>query len=382
MGDVLYEKQVRWRLVLGRYANRHLNPELNSEARRKEQVLDYLYSREYGGRGMRGREGALSPSKREGSLDPSQMSVPKWLGEVRELFPRETIETIERHAMERYDLKELVTDKAALEKMEPNQNLLKAMLSLKGHMKADVLNLARKLIRQIVDELKEQMAREIMMALAGRMNRFRHSPLKIAQNFDWRGTIRENLKNYQPDKGRLILHRALFHSRVQRRMPWRIILCVDQSGSMVDSVIHSAVIAGILAGLPALSVNLVVFDTSVVDLSMHVDDPVEILMGVQLGGGTNIGQALNYCERLIEQPQRTVLALISDFYEGAPPKVMFSAVKRMQEAGVTLIGLGALDAEAVGSYDQDMARRLAALGMDVTVATPKQFAEWLAKRMT
>lgn len=151
---------------------------------------------------------------------------------------------------------------------------------------------------------------------------------------------------------------------------------------MVDSVIHSAVLAGILAGLPALSVKLIVFDTSVVDLSQYVDDPVEVLMSVQLGGGTDIGQALCYCEKLIEIPARTILTLISDFCEGAPPGKMYSAIKRMKESGVTTIGLAALDQEALPYYDTQTAGKLASLGMEVTATTPQQFAQWLAKKIS
>ncbi len=373
--------ELRWRLILGRYAGRHLQPQMDAASRRRARALDYLYSREYAGRGVRGR-GDAGQDRRRGSLDPSQLSVPEWLSEVRELFPRETLRVIEKHALERYGLHELVTDKATLERLEPNQDLLKCLLSFKGQMKGEVLATARRLIRQIVEELREKLAREVRASLAGRLNRLRRSPLQVSQNFDWRGTLRANLKTYQPEEQRLVIERALFFARTRRQIPWRVVLLVDQSGSMVDSVIHSAVLAGILAGLPSVDVKLVVFDTSVVDLSSQVDDPVEVLMSVQLGGGTDIGQALTYAERLIEFPQRTVLALISDFCEGAPPERMLQATRRLHEAGVTLIGLTALDAEATPVYDEVLAAKMAALGMDVTAATPKQFARWLARRLT
>jgi predicted metal-dependent peptidase len=373
--------ELRWRLILGRYAGRHLRPEMDAGDRRRERALDYLYGREYAGRGVRGRE-STPRGNRGGSLDPSQLTVPKWLSEVRELFPRETMLTIEKHALERYELHELVTDKATLEKLEPNEDLLKCLLSFKGQMQGEVLETARRLIRKIVEDLKEKLAREVRASLAGRLNRLQRSPLQVSQNFDWRGTLRANLKHYQPEQQRLVLQRAHFFARTRRQLPWRIILVVDQSGSMIDAVIHSAVLAGILAGLPAVDVKLVVFDTSVVDLSSQVGDPVEVLMSVQLGGGTDIGQALAYAERLVEIPQRTVLALITDFCEGAPPKRMLTATKRLHEAGVVLLGLTALDPEAQPVYDETLAAKMAALGMDVTAATPRQFAQWLAKRMT
>jgi len=381
MSEPSEQALIRWRLVLGRYAQKQIKPGQSAAMQRMERALDFLYGREYEGRGVRGRD-RLDGKKGPGSLDASQLSVPQWLNEVRHLFPRDTAEIVEKHALERYELTELLTDKQTLEKLEPNQDLLKMLLQFKGKMKGDVLNLAREIIRKIVEELKEKLAREVRQSFSGRLNRFRNSPLRISQNFDWKGTVRRNLKNWQPDRKALVLEQLRFFSRQRRQMPWSIILCVDQSGSMVDSVIHSAVLAGILAGLPALNVKLVVFDTSVVDLSQYLDDPVEVLMSVQLGGGTDIGQALCYCEKLIETPSRTILALISDFCEGAPAGRMFGAVKRLKESGVNLIGLAALDQEALPFYDTQTAGKLAALGMDITASTPKQFAQWLATRIS
>jgi Mg-chelatase subunit ChlD len=364
--------QTRWRLVLGRFAEKRLAAPMSARAARMEAALDFLYSREYKGRGVRERGQA-------GSLDPSQISIPTWLGEVRELFPRETVEVIEKHALDRYGLTELVTDKETLEKLEPNMELLKTLLTFRGHLQGEVLNTVRRVIRQVVEELKRKLEMEVRRALSGQLNRFRHSPQKAAQNFDWRDTIRRNLKHYDVKRRQLVLQEPRFFARNTRLLPWQVVLCVDQSGSMADSVIHSAVMAGILAALPMVRVKIVVFDTSVVDLSEHVDDPVEVLMSVQLGGGTNIGAALNYCEGLIENPHRTVLALVSDFCEGAPPNVMLGACARMNEAGVKLIGLASLDQTAAPIYDHAMAERLVETGMHVAALTPKHFAEWLAK---
>ena len=362
----------RWRLVLGRFAEKPLNAPLSARQARMEAALDFLYSREYKGRGVRGRDQA-------GSLDPTQLNVPAWLGEVRDLFPRDVVEVIEKHALDRYGLTELVTDKETLEKLEPNIDLLKTLLTFRGHLQGEVLQAARRIIRAVVEEIKRKMEAEVRTALSGRLNRFRHSAQKAAQNFDWRGTIRRNLKHFDPARRQLALQDPRFFARNTRLLPWQVILCVDQSGSMADSVIHSAVMAGILAGLPLIRTKIVVFDTSVVDLSQHVDDPVEVLMSVQLGGGTDIGQALAYCETLVENPHRTVLALVSDFCEGASPDVMLRACRRLREGGVTLIGLASLDESASPVYDRQMAERLAETGMEIAALTPKHFAGWLAK---
>jgi Mg-chelatase subunit ChlD len=361
----------RWRLVLGRFAEKQLAAPLAARETRMEAALDFLYSREYKGRGVRDRQQA-------GSLAPSQLNVPTWLGEVRELFPREVVEVIEKHALDRYGLTELVTNQETLERLEPNLELLKTLLTFRGHLHGEVLHTARRIVRQVVEEIKRKLEPEVRRALAGRLNRFRHSPHQAAQNFDWRGTIRRNLKHYDSPRRRLILREPLFFARNTRLLPWHVILCVDQSGSMADSVIHSAVMAGILAGLPLVRVKLVVFDTSVVDLSDQIDDPVEVLMSAQLGGGTNIGQALAYCETLIENPHRTVLALVSDFCEGASPGVMLGTCRRLREGGVKLLGLASLDQSARPVYDHHMAEQLAETGMEIAALTPKHFAEWLA----
>lgn len=367
----------RWRLVLGKYADNRLQDGLAGQGLgkqygRMDRTLDYLYGREYQGRGLR-KDGA------GGSLDPSQLTLVNWLGEVRELFPRDTAEVIEKHALDRYGLTELVTDPKTLERLEPNQQLLRTLLSLRGHLKGEVLNVARRIIRQVVEEIRRQLESEVRQALAGRLHRSRHSPFAMAQNFDVLGTVRRNLKHFDRERQQLVIEQALFFERNSRRLPWDIILCVDQSGSMVDSVIHSAVMAGILSGLPAFRVKLVVFDTSIVDLSEHASDPVETLLSVQLGGGTDIAQAIRYCTQLVENPHRTILVLVSDFEEGAPAGELVRAVKKLAEARVKLLGLAALDGQAHPSYDKHMAERLAACGMEIAALTPQRLAQWLVK---
>jgi len=370
----------RWRLVLGKYARDQIDVGMSLEQQRIENALDFLYSREYKGRGVRDEEEQTGP--RGASLDPSQLTVPLWLSEVRELFPNETVALIEKHALDRYGLMELVTDPEILKRLEPNFDLLKMLLTFRGHLKGEVLNEARRVISSVVEEIKRRLTTEIRRAFSGKRNRFRHSNLKMAQNLDWRGTIRKNLKNFDTQRKQIAVEQVLFFSKIQRHLPWRIILCVDQSGSMAGSVIYSAVMAGILSGLPLIDVKLVAFDTSVVDLSDHVEDPVELLMNVQLGGGTDIGQAMQYCEQLVEDPHRTIVVLVSDFCEGAAPRALIASCKRFREGGVKLMGLAALDENAHPSFDVHMAEMLAAEGMDIAALTPKHFAEWLAKTIS
>jgi Mg-chelatase subunit ChlD len=367
----------RWRLVLGRYSQQRL-PEPGADGQRYERALEYLYGREYAGRGGR-PDGGDPQEPRAGSLDPSAPSIVDWLGEVRELFPSETVQIIERHALDRYGLTELVSDPEVLARIEPSESLLKTLLSLKGQLNPTVLHEVRRIVRAVVDDLRKRLENEVRQAFTGRLSQHRHSPLAVAANFDPRGTIRANLRHWDPDAMRLVVERPLFFQRNTRRIPWEVVLVVDQSGSMAGSVIHSAVMAGILAGLPSYRLRLVVFDTSVVDLTDIADDPVELLMSVQLGGGTDIARAVTYAEQLIDNPGRAVMVLVTDFCEGGPPSALVAAVRRLVEARVTTIGLASLDGSEHPAYDKQMADRLADAGMSIAALTPGRLAEWLAE---
>jgi Mg-chelatase subunit ChlD len=298
---------------------------------------------------------------------------------VRDLFPRDAAETVEKHALDRYGLSELVTDAKTLQRLEPNTDLLRVLLTFRGRLKGQVLEVAKTIIRRVVEDIKRRLAADVRRTLAGRRNRFRHSSIKLAQNFDPKGTIRANLKNYDAERGQLVIDRIKFFDRNTRRLPWSVVLCIDQSGSMAESVIHSAVMAGILSGIPSIDVRLVVFDTAVVDLSQHVDDPIEVLMNVQLGGGTDIAKAVRYCEQLVVVPQRTVLVLVTDFCEGGSLADLVASCKRLAGARVKLLGLASLDMEAAPMYDKVMAGRLASVGMEIAALTPNRLAEWLVK---
>jgi Mg-chelatase subunit ChlD len=379
----------RWRLILGRFAEPSLGAAggAGSKQSQMDRVLDYLYGREYRGRGVRGGvgqgkgagDGDGPADSREGGDAESVLAVPEWIQQVRELFPADTAEIIQKHALDRYGMTELVTDAEVLKKLEPNYELLKAILSFKGMMKGEVLETARKIVRQVVEELRRKLAKEVRQALWGRLNKQRRSRLKVLRNLDWRRTIRANLKNYDKERKQIVLGSLHFFSRVDHHMPWHIIMAVDCSGSMMDSVIYSAVMAGIFKGLPTLRVSLTAFDTAVVDLSDQVDDPTELLMSVQLGGGTNINGALQYCESLVRTPTKTIVVLVTDFFEGGSPQGMIGTIKRLCEAGVRVIGLAALDAVAQPVYDKNIAERCVAAGADVAALTPQRLAEWLGR---
>lgn len=268
----------RWRLILGQYADNALGQAVfSAEELKIERSLDFLYRREYQRRGLKQEAG------RHGSLDASQLTAVNWLNQARKLFPNSTFERMQSQALERYEISSLLKDPQALNAMEPTKSLAKALLSLRGKMNEETRDAVKNIIRKVVDDILSQMRNQFRHALTGRRNRFRRSLVPNSRNFDWRGTIAANLKNYDKQNQRLVIKTPHFNSRQQQHLPWDVILCVDQSGSMASSIMYAAVCASILAALPTVRVSLVIFDTQVVDLSHLAHDPVEVLMTVQLG---------------------------------------------------------------------------------------------------
>ena len=363
----------RWRLVLGEAGAACLGGRgLGPAAAGQDAALDWLYERD----GDLDRRGI-----RRGGHGPSALTTVDWLDGIHRLFPKETIERLERDAVERFGIHEVVTDPAVLERIEPNPALLRAVLRTKHLMDPHVLRLARTLVEKVVKQLVEKLAVEVRQAFAGTRSR-RPSNLKRASSFDVRRTILDNLRHYDPDERRLAVETAHFRSRTRRHLAtWQLILVVDQSGSMVGSVIHSAVTAACLWGLPGLKTHLVAFDTDVVDLTAEVDDPVELLMRVQLGGGTDIARAVDYAAGLIEQPRRAIVAVVSDFYEGGDEHRLVRTVARLSDQGTYVLGLAALDEEANPQYDRALAQRLATAGAHVGSMTPGELAGFVAERI-
>ncbi len=365
----------RWRLVLGKYAAEQISFSQGSQNfMEMEQALDYLYGREYG-------EDQDIRKEHGGGSGDSALTVPDWLWKIKKLFPKQTVEIMERHALEKYKMTELLTDPEVLRKLEPNRELLKTILGLKHMMKGEVLVMAREIVRKVAEELAKKLEQELRMSFFGKLNRNTSSQVRSARNLDVKKTIRRNLKNYDTENGELVLKQIYFHSRMKKYNMWRVIICVDESGSMLDSVIHSAVMAGIFAKLPMLDTRLVIFDTNVVDLSGYVSDPVETLMSIQLGGGTNIAGALSYCQGLVEFPYRTMVVLVSDLYEGGGYQNLYSICKGIIESGAKLVALTALDREANPCYDRNAAAALGDMGAFVGAMTPEELAGFIGKIM-
>lgn len=360
----------RWRLILGTTAC--MGETGDHEVAARDAALNWLYGRdpELRNRGIR----------RGGSGD-SVLTTPEWLDGIHRLFPKETIERLERDAVERYDITDIVTDPAVLRRVKPNQALLRAVLRTKHLMNPEVLELARRIVEAVVRDLMAKLAHEVRKSFSGTRSR-RPSVFRQLNNFDAKRTIRANLRHYRAEERRLYIEKPYFVSRVRRHVDrWQVILVVDQSGSMVGSVIHAAVTAACLWSLPGVKSHLIAFDTNVVDLTKDVEDPVELLLKVQLGGGTDIARAVGYAASIVENPRRTIIAVISDFYEGGDANRLVREVRGLVEQGTHVLGLAALDEEANPSFDRVLAGRLAEVGAHVGAMTPGQLAEFVAEHV-
>lgn len=358
----------RWRLMLGKNAELSL-PITDGRLARMDAALDFLYGRE------------TRPDvhrERQSGQEESQPVVAHWLSEVRELFPQETVEILQRHALDRYHLTGLLTDPEVLEKMEPDEALLETILSLKDRMKGPVLDAARRIVALVAAELTAKLQNEIRCTALGKLDRTRRSAVRTLRNLDIKRTIRKNLVHYDRENRRLMLEQLYFNGRIQRCNPWHVVIAVDESASMLSSIIHSAVMSGIFAKLPMLTTHLVIFDTSVVDLTGRTDDPVETLMSVQLGGGTDITKAMIYCKELITVPRQTMVVLVSDLCEGGSRQDLCRVCHDILEGGSRLIALTALNEQAEPDYDRATAQSLADLGAFVGAMTPKQLADFMA----
>ncbi len=349
----------RWRLVLGKAADqRGLTIGDDAQAIAAQRAIDFVFE----------------PDRGAGSGD-SQMTVPHWIDAVSELFPRQAKEVMERELIARRGIAQLLDHPKLLEKIEPSVELVKTLLTHKDLLDPRARILARKIIDRVVEQLKKQLEVRIEAAIIGALRKDRHSPRKVFRNLDLARTLRKNLHTWDAERELLLVDRVFYYAAERNKRPWHIIVCVDQSGSMLDSAIFSAVMASIFAELPGVKTSLVLFDTNVVDLSDQVGSPVDVLLKVQLGGGTDITQALVYAGGLVAEPKRSIVVLITDFFEGRDDQDLVDQVRVMADAGTRMIGLGALGYDARPEYNKATAGKCRKVGMDILACTPERLAE-------
>ena len=354
------ERLRRWRLVLGGDNADGTDFSLSPADARIDRAL-----------------GALYDSDRKGGLGSSAPSVPAWLGDIREYFPASVVQVLQRDAIERLDMKRLLMEPEMLESMQPDVHLVATLMSLRGLLPAKTRDTARKVVRRVVDDLMRRLANPMRSAIIGALNRATRTRRPRHAEIDWHRTIRANLKHYQAEYKTVVPETRIGYGR-KRSSLRDIVLCIDQSGSMANSVVYSSVFGAAMASLPAVSMRLVVFDTAVVDLTEKLDDPVEVLFSVQLGGGTDINGAVAYGQSLVRRPSDTIFVLISDLFEGGVEEELLRRAAALVASGVQLIVLLALSDEGAPAFDHALAAKLAALGAPSFACTPDKFPELMA----
>ncbi|MDJ1639275.1 VWA domain-containing protein [Streptomyces pakalii] len=383
------ERLRRWRMVLGADSADSTGPTLTGQDAAMDGALDALYG---GGAGK--KPNGRGTGGRSAGLGASAPSVARWLGDIRTYFPSSVVQVMQRDAIDRLGLSALLLEPEMLEAVEPDVHLVGTLLSLNKAMPETTKETARAVVRKVVEDLERRLESRTRATLTGALDRSARISRPRHRDIDWDRTIRANLKNYltlpAPDPastagltvaaptGTVVPERLIGYGRSSRSAKKDIVLCIDQSGSMAASVVHASVFGAVLASMRTLSTRLVVFDTAVVDLTDQLDDPVDVLFGTQLGGGTDINRALAYCQSRITRPADTVVVLISDLYEGGIRDEMLKRVAAMKASGVQFVTLLALSDEGAPAYDHEHAAALAALGAPAFACTPDLFPDVMA----
>ena len=350
----------KWRMILGSDKNDGTGCQLSPTDLRIDQTLEALYDHQ-----------------RQGGLGPSSPNVSRWLGDIRSFFPASVVKVMQQDALKRLHLTQLLLEKEILEHADADVHLVATLLSLSRVIPEKTKSTARMVVQKVVDELLRKWQQPMQQAISGALSRSIRNLRPRHNEVSWHLTIRKNLRHYQPAYKTIIPEIKVGYGR-RRNALKEVILCLDQSGSMGASVVYSSIFGAVMASMPALKTKMVAFDTAVADLTEQLTDPVDLLFGVQLGGGTDIQQALTYCQQQITRPADTVLILITDLYEGGNPANMRKRAAELVSAGVQLIVLLALNDEGAPSYDHENAQFLADLGVPVFACTPDKFPDMMA----
>ncbi|WP_406862633.1 VWA domain-containing protein [Streptomyces sp. HUAS MG47] len=364
------ERLRRWRLVLGGGEADGTGQPVTGRDAAMDAALGALYGEAPGP--------AAAARGRTAGLAGSAPAVARWLGDIRTYFPGPVVQVMQRDAIDRLGLATLLLEPEMLEAVEADVHLVGTLLALNKAMPETTRDTARAVVRKVVADLERRLVARTRVTVTGALDRSARIRRPRHGDIDWDRTIRANLKHYLPEHGTVVPERLIGHGRSARSVKKDVVLCVDQSGSMAASVVYAAVFGAVLASLRSLDTRLVVFDTSVVDLTDRLDDPVDVLFGTQLGGGTDINRALAYCQGRITRPADTVVVLISDLYEGGIRDEMLQRVAAMKAAGVQFVALLALSDEGTPAYDHDHAAALAALGVPAFACTPDLFPDVMA----
>lgn len=361
----------RWRLILGSGSRALAGASMGAEESIMDAALATIYDDTETGSGNSGGKGAR--------LGNSAPKLAKWLTDVRTFFPADVVSVIQSDAIERKGLTKLLFEPETLKNIKPDISMVATLMALKGQIPEKSKESARQLVREVVNEIMKRLEQDLRRAVTGALNKKQHSPISNFAATDWKRTINRNLKNYDRGNQRLIPEKFYFFERSQKQKSWTVILDIDQSGSMADSIIYSSVMGSIFASMPALDTHVVAFDTQVTDLTeLCRNDPVDMLFGIQLGGGTDINKSVSYCQELITHPRKTMFILISDLYEGGVRKGLLRRLSEMHEDGVKVITLLALSDSGKPDYDVNLAKEISKLGIACFACTPDRLPDLVA----
>lgn len=369
------ERLRRWRLVLGGGEADGTGVDLHGDDVGIDAALGAVYD-DAASRRASGRS-----SGRTGGLGRSAPRVARWLGDIRKYFPREVVQVMQRDAIDRLDLKQLLLEPELLETIEPDIHLVTLLVELNQLLPDETRATARKVVATVLADLERRLTDRTRAAVNGALARANRSRRPRPGDIDWLRTVHANLQHYQPRYRTVIPERIVGFGRRRQSLAKDVIVAIDQSGSMADSVVYASLFGSVLAQLPALRTRVIAFDTSVTDLTPVLHDPVDVLFGVQLGGGTDIAQAVGYCRQVITRPADTVLILISDLFEGGNPDLLRARVLDLTRSGVTVLCLLALSDEGAPVHDRAMAADLVDAGATVMACTPDRFPEVLAQAL-
>jgi len=368
------ERLRRWRLLLGPAADPG-GPgaaPLSAADRAMDGALAALYDR--GEPGREGRDGRA----RSAGLGASAPAVARWLGDIRTYFPSSVVQVMQRDAIDRLQLRQLLLEPEMLASIQPDVHLVGTLISLNKVMPETTKATARQVVAAVVAQVEQRIRDRTRAAVTGAVNRASRTRRPRPRDIDWNKTIAANLAHYLPEQRTLVPEQLIGYGRRQQVVARDIILAIDQSGSMASSVVYASIFAAVLASIRAVRTSLVAFDTAVVDLTEKLSDPVDVLFGVQLGGGTDINQAVAYCQALITRPRDSVFVLISDLYEGGLRDELLARVAALTAEGVQVIALLALSDDGAPAYDAENAAALAQLGVPAFACTPDAFPDLLA----
>lgn len=352
----------RWKLILGPSSDQAAPVELNEEEQEVDELLNAIYG-----------------DKDKPGFGKSTNKIKRWLDGIRLKFPVEVVQIMQADALERQGVKEMLLEPELLEKIEPSVNLVATILQLQHLIPEKTKAVARALVQKLVQDIEKKLKPKIQFAVQTATRQHSKPCPPSAANIDWKKTIYRNLKNFRPEIPAIIPDQW-FGFKKGYKLP-QIIILVDKSESMINSMIYSAIVSSVLASMKSIQTHLIFFDTEVTDLTDKYTDPVDILFSIPCGGGTDIALAMQYAYQQIQNQNQCLVFLISDLYENGNKNELLAYCKKMTDKRVKLISLLCLNDEGSPDYDIQMAKAITALEIPCFACSPDRFPDLITTHL-